>query len=78
MVDYAWILITAGLATYIAIYNMYKSDEAKKIIKRIFGILTIYIIIINWCSGIVSEKSFMKNNSPEEFYNLKYSINFWE
>lgn len=78
MVDYAWILIVAGICAFIEMYHMYKSDEAKNILKRILGILTIYIIIINFCSGIVSEKSCMKNHSPSEFYNLKYSINFWE
>lgn len=78
MSDYAWILIMAGICSFIEIYNMYNSDEAKGILKRIFGILTIYIIIINFCSGIISEKSFMRYNSPKEYYKLKYSIDFWE
>ena len=78
IVDYAWILIIAGCLSFTEIYNLYKSDEAKNIIKRVFGILTIYIIIINCCAGIVSEKSFMKNNSPKEYYKLKYSVDFWE
>lgn len=78
MVDYGWILIVAGICSFMEIYNIYQSDEAKQILKKIFGILTIYIIAINFCAGIVSEKSFMKNNNPKEYYNLKYTINFWE
>lgn len=76
--DYAWILIIAGICSFIEIYNMYNSDEAKGILKRTFAILTIYIIIINCCSGVISEKSFMRYHSPEEYYKLKYTIDFWE
>ena len=76
--DYAWILIIAGICSFIEMYNMYNSEETKGMLKRIFGILTIYIIIINFCAGVISEKSFMRYNSPEEYYKLKYSIDFWE
>lgn len=78
MVDYAWILIIASICVCIKFYNIYRAEETKRIIAKVFGIITIYTIIINCCSGIVSEKSFMRYNSPKEYYNLKYSINFWE
>lgn len=78
MVDYAWILIIAGIASFIQIYSIYKTNEAKSIIQKVFGIITIYIIMINFFSGILSEKSFMRYNSTVEYYKLKYSIDFWE
>ena len=78
MVDYAWILIIAAICIFIQLYNMHKTDEARRIMKKAFAVITMYIMIINFCGGIVSEKSFMRNNSPEEYYKLKYSVDFWE
>ena len=74
IVDYGWMFVLAGICIIIEHINIFKSNEAKDIIKKLFAFLTIYIVIINLCSGIVSEKSFMKNNSPEQFY----MVNFWE
>lgn len=78
IVDYGWMFALAGLCIFIEIRNLYTTDEAKQILKKVFSVLTIYIIIINLCGGIISEKSYMKNLSPKNFYEIKYMVDFWE
>ena len=45
---------------------------------KIITILAVYTVIINFCGGIISEKSWFKENSPEEYYKIEYAINFWK
>lgn len=78
MVDYAWILICAGICTFNELVRLYESEEAKSIMRKLLGILTIYIVFVNLFSGIISEKHYMMQNSPEKYYKLKYTIDFWE
>lgn len=79
IVDYGWILILAGICVFLELLNnIYQSNEAKHILKKLFAFITIYIVLVNTCSGIVSEKSFMREKSPEEFFKMKYIIDFWE
>lgn len=78
MADYAWIFIIAGLCTFNEIVRLYKSEEAKNIMRKLFGAITIYVVFVNLFSGIISEKHYMMQNSPEEYYKLKYTIDFWE
>lgn len=78
MLDYAWLLIIAGICVFIELCRLYKSEETKSIMRKLFGIITIYIILINMFSGIVSEKSYMQTHSREAYYELKYTIDFWE
>ena len=78
IVDYGWMFILAGICIFLEVYKIYKTNEAKHLLKKIFSILTIYIVIVNLCGGIVSEKSYMQSISPNEFYKIKYLINFWE
>ena len=61
-----------------SIYNVLKSDESKKIIQFILCVATIYTFIIAISAGIISEKDYMKIHSPEKYYQLKYTICFWE
>lgn len=76
--DYAWILIIAGICVYNELVDLYKSEEAKNIMRKLLGVMTIYIVFVNLFSGIVSEKSYMMQNSTNEYYKLKYTIDFWE
>ena len=78
IVDYGWMIILAGICTFIELQNIYKTNEAKHILKKIFTFITIWVVCINLCSGIVSEKSFLKDNSPEVYYKMKYLVDFWE
>ena len=79
IVDYGWILILAGICVFLELLNnIYQSNEAKHILNKLFAFITIYIVLVNTCSGIVSEKSFMREKSPEEFFKMKYIIDFWE
>ena len=79
IVDYAWMFILSGICTFLELLqNIYKSNEAKHILKKIFVYITMYIVFVNLFGGIVSEKSFMKTNSPEKYYELKYMVDFWE
>lgn len=78
MVDYAWILIIAGICVFIELCRLYKHEETKDFMRKLFGIITIYVVLMGTFSGIVSEKSYMMQFSPDEYYRLKYTIDFWE
>ena len=78
LVDYAWMIILAGLLIFITLYNDLKTEEAKKVFQKIFAIVTIYTFLIGILSGIVSEKNYMKNFSPEVYYKTEYMVCFWE
>ena len=78
IVDYGWMLALAGICTLLELRNIYKTDEAKHILKKIVAVLTIYIVIINILGGIVSEKSYLRVKSPEKYYEIKYTVDFWE
>lgn len=64
--------------SFVEMRNVYKTDEGKKILDKIMKILVIYIVFINLCAGINSEKAYFKKYSPVEYYRLKYSVDFWE
>lgn len=78
LIDYAWMFILSGILIFMIIFNSLKSDEAKNILKKIFGTITIFTFIIGILSGIVSEKENMKNYSAKTYYKTKYTICFWE
>lgn len=78
IIDYGWMIILAGIMSFVEMRNVYKTDEGKSLLDKIMRILVIYIVIINLCSGINSEKAYFKNCSPVEYYRLKYSVDFWE
>lgn len=76
--DYAWIFILASIFITAIIFQSLKSEETKKIFMKILSFVTVYIVVINILSGIVSEKSYFEKYSKEMFYKIKYSICFWE
>ncbi len=76
--DYAWILIIAGIMAFLELWNIYNIREIKNMLYKIITILAVYTVIINFCGGIISEKSWFKENSPEEYYKIEYAINFWK
>ena len=78
LVDYGWMLIIAGIMSFVELRNTYKTEEGKTILKKILKILVIYIVFVNLCAGINSEKSYFRKYSPFEYYQLKYSVDFWE
>lgn len=78
LIDYAWMFILSGILIFIILFNSFKSNEAKNILKKIFGTITIFTFIIGILSGIVSEKENMKNYSAKTYYKTKYTICFWE
>ena len=78
LIDYAWMFVLAGILIFSSLYNILKSKEAKLIMQKILGIITVYTFIVGILCGIVSEKSYMEFYSKEEFYKLKYTICFWE
>lgn len=78
LIDYAWMLILAGILIFAGIYNSLKSNESKKILQFILGAVTIYTFLISIASGILSEKEQFKNYSQEEYYKTQYTICFWE
>lgn len=64
--------------SFVEMRNVYKTDEGKRILDKIMKILVIYIVLINLCAGINSEKAYFNKYSPVEYYRLKYSVDFWE
>lgn len=78
LIDYAWMFILSGILIFIILFNSFKSDETKNILKKMIATLTIFTFIIGILSGVVSEKENMKNYSSKTYYNLKYMICFWE
>lgn len=79
IVDYGWMLVLAGVCIFIELHsNLYVTGEAKNILKKIFAYITIYVVIVNTCSGIISEKNFMRSSHPAEFFKVKYIVDFWE
>lgn len=78
LIDYAWMFILSGILIFIIIFNSFKSDETKNILKKVFGTITIFTFLIGILSGIVSEKENMKNYSSKMYYKTKYTICFWE
>ena len=78
LVDYAWMIILSGILIFITIYNSLKTDEGRKIYKKVFAVITVYTFLIGIFSGIVSEKSYLKNKSPEIYYKTEYTVCFWE
>lgn len=78
LIDYAWMFILSGILIFIILFNNFKSDETKNILKKVFGTITIFTFLIGILSGIVSEKENMKNYSSEIYYKTKYTICFWE
>ena len=78
LADYSWMLVLSGILIFIAFYNKLKHEESKKILMKLLAITTLFTFIIGICSGIVSEKEYMKNKSPETYYKTKYIVCFWE
>lgn len=78
LIDYAWMLILAGILIFISMNDLLESDEAKKILQKILCITTVYTMIISIFVGIKTESENMKNFSPKEYYETKYTICFWE
>ena len=48
------------------------------LLDKILKVLVIYIVVVNLCTGIRAEKNYFKNFSTEQFYKLRYSVDFWE
>lgn len=78
LIDYAWMFVLAGILIFTTIYQFLKTEEAKKILMKIFTMIAIYMLIINIFAGIVGEKRYFERFSSEVFYKIRYSINFWE
>ena len=78
LIDYAWMLIYAGILIFASIYNLFKHDETKKILNKILAIITIYTFLLGISSGILTEKDSMRDNFPKEYYKVKYTVCFWE
>lgn len=78
LIDYAWMLIFAGILIFISMYNLLKNEESKKIMQKILCITAVYTMIISIFVGIKAESENMKELSPKEYYETRYIICFWE
>ncbi len=78
LIDYAWIFVLAGILIFSCLYSSLKSEEGRTILQSILGIITIYMFLISIILGAVSEKNYIRDNSPKEYYKTKYTVCFWE
>ncbi len=79
LVDYAWLLIIASLIIILTFYKNFQTQEMKAFFTKFIGYITIFVFFVNLMSGvIVGEKDYMKEYYPKAFYNIRYSICFWE
>ena len=78
LIDYAWMLIYAGILIFASLYNFFKHDETKKILNKILAIIAVYTFLLGISSGILTEKDNLRWNSPQKYYETKYTICFWE
>lgn len=78
LIDYAWMFILAGIIIFISLYSLLKSEETKKIMQKILCIISVYTLIISIFTGIKAETENMKEYSPKEYYETRYTICFWE
>lgn len=79
LVDYAWLLIIASLIIVLTFYKNFQTQEMKAFFTKVIGYITIFVFFVNLMSGaIVGEKDYMKEFYPKAFYNIRYSICFWE
>ena len=78
LVDSMWILVIVSEIMFLSKYLLLKNKESKNIYKKILSIITVYVMILAILSGIVSEKSRFYENSPNEYFTLKYMISFWQ
>ena len=78
LVDSMWIFVIVSEIMFLSKYLLLKNKESKNIYKKILSIITVYVMIFAILSGIVSEKSRFYENSPNEYFALKYMISFWQ
>lgn len=77
--DYAWILNIASYLTVFIIVNNVKSKEIKKYILKILIIVTLFMLFSNFIvGGVVSEQNLLEKFYPNQYYNIRYNICFWE
>ncbi len=78
LVDFLWMFLFAGVMIFLFIYKSFESSESRRIMQKVLCILTIYTIFLGTFSGILSECNYLCFRSPVTYYNLRYTINFWE
>ena len=78
LIDYAWMIIMAGILIFTFLYNLLKHEETKKVLNKILAILAVYTFLVGISTGILTEKETMKYSSPKEYNKLKYTVCFWE
>ena len=78
IMDYLWMFSFAGIMIYLFLYDYYSSKDVKRILQKVLCLLTIYTVFLGTFSGILSERNYLWERSPDKYSNLRYTINFWE
>lgn len=77
--DYAWILNIASYLTIFMITDNITNEVIKKYILKIVLVLTLFMLFANFIVGaVVSEHNLLEKFYPKQYYNIRYSICFWE
>ena len=78
LIDYAWMFILAGILIFMILLEKLKSVEAKRILEKMFGIITVFTFFVGIGCGIIGEHDYFEYFSKEEYYKTRYTICFWE
>ena len=78
LIDYAWMFIIAGILVFMILFEKLKSDEAKRIMQKVFTIIAIFTFFVGIASGIIGEHNYFKAFSKDNYYKTRYTICFWE
>ena len=78
LADYAWMFILNAILIVNIFDDSYKNEETKELLQKIISYMTVFSFIVAILFGIVSEKSYLKNNSTKQYYETEYTVCFWE
>lgn len=76
LLDFAWIFVLCGICIFMKIVQNLKTDEGRKILEKVLGVIVCYTLIINILLGFcsVGGNNFMRNNSPKQYFKSEYTI----
>ena len=79
VVDFLWMLLLPSVFVVFSIYKIIRNKLFRKYYMKTLIILTLLTSIVNFLlCAVQGEQNFLKNQYPDEYYSLLYSICFWE
>ena len=77
--DYIWLLITVSCMLVFQLIDNIKDKNLKRYILNSLIIIAIITVFSNFIVGaVVSENELLRKYNPKQYYDIRYSICFWE